>query len=493
MKVGILLVACLLLTNCSTTQYLEIQKKLNLSISQKNYNTAIKIVDDKNFYPEKRSVLVKKLEQGAVNYMAGNYHQALHHFNEAEKISEELFTISIKSKLKDKLDDNLDDYLGERYELSMIRFYKSLINYRLYKIGKYAYTQKILTTEEKLEHLRNARSNILKWESLANSYKEETAGEPVYKSDILAKIWGGFVFEENEDQQRANSSYKTARDILFRNYNIYPSFNKSHDKFKKNFKKLPSMEISQVSDKYIVKTDYANNLDTFLTQKVNNNGADNLLILYKEGNITTKKTKITKIPISILAFTDRSGDFFHFLSKVSILWDNNMLYVKIELPVIEQKNINNNIIAKIFNIKGKEIKSFPLALVEPLSEIAYNDFEESKNSLYAKLISVTTAKYISAITTSYLVYKSGIDNNNPLVSMGAVISFMGMVKAIDNSNKPDLRQWTTLPDNIRIGTAALANGDYTVKLYSVGDNEEKLTHSENIKIDNARVLVDINY
>jgi hypothetical protein len=451
-------------------------------LSKKDYVSALKIVNDKNFYPEERLDLLRKLEQGTVNYLAGNYKIALKYFDEAEKIDRDSFTVSISSKIKGGVDDNLDDYKSEKYESSMIRFYKSLINYKLYRS---------IEGEEKIQYLRSARSNIIEWDSLTKNYREETAGKPVYKQDLLLKLWGSFIFEENDDHQRAMTSYSSAKDFLLKNYNIYPSFNKKSEEFKKNFDKLHLMPLNEIKNKLVSNTNYSDELGTFLDQKSNDKVIDNLFILYKEGIIAQKTTKTVKIPIALSLFANNSRDFYDFIRSLYIFSDNDGIFVEIELPEIAQKHLNDKIIAKIFDMDGKEINNFSLFLVEPLSAIAYEDFNYEKTKIYAKLTAAAIAKYTTAIMASYALYKTA--DQNPLASFASTASFLASSKLIKESSMADIRQWSTLPDNIRIGSIKLPKGEYTIKLYSVYGEKNELIYTENIKIDTSSILVDINH
>ncbi|MDR2760571.1 MAG: hypothetical protein LBB09_01855, partial [Rickettsiales bacterium] len=381
-------------------------RELVASVERKDYNSAVKIVEEKNFYPEQNSILVKKLEQGSAHYLAKNYRKALRYFDEAEAAAEELYTISIKSKIRGALDENLDNYSGEKYEISQIRFYKSLINYFLYK------------ESDELSNLRSARSNILEWESLTTSYQNELAGKPAYKVDLLQKLWGGFIFEENGDDARAISSYKSAKNILFRNYNVYPSFNKNYASFRDNFSKLPQMSSKDVKEKFISNTKFADDLDAFLGKKIRQTRKDNLTVIIKDGTVARKKTKIVRVPLAIGAFADQSANFLNFLGAILIWSDNQTFFVEIELPDMEERRTIKSMTAEILDENGKKLADLPIVLVNPLSDIAFGEFEGQKTLLYARLTAKTLAKYVAAITASYAAYKNGIENNNPMLTFG---------------------------------------------------------------------------
>jgi hypothetical protein len=481
-----LLFCILFLASCTNTNHRE---KLVANIKSGNFASALADVRSKDFYPQKNSILLNKLEVATVYYINNDYQQSLKYFNEAEKISEELFTVSIGGKLKAIIDSDADNYYGEKYERLMIRFFKSLLNYKIYKTSD-------LTDEEKLIHLRSARSNIMELESLSKSYQQETAGKAVYKVDLLSKLWGAFIFEENgsqTDMQRALSMYRSAKDVLLKNYNIYPTFNKSYGKFEKNFNKLPNMNIKYVERDFIVDTDFANELYDFIDKKIDKitkNQKDNLVINFKENLIVDKKVKTVEVPLLFSYFTNQSQDFFDFIKKIIVFGDNTVPNIKIELPYVEERSIKNKIMARIFDENNQEVEKFSVVLVNPMSDIAFRDFESKKTMLYAEITTVVILKYVAALTATYQLYKSN-GANNSLADITATISYTLAKKMIDKSSKADLRQWITLFDNVRIGSTHLKNGKYILKLYSDDGNKNIEIYSKNITISDETCFVDV--
>ena len=74
-------------------------KTIYMEVMDKNYQEALEIVNNDDFYSKDTSKLLKFLELGTINYLNNNYYQALKNFEEAKKISDELYTISISKKL----------------------------------------------------------------------------------------------------------------------------------------------------------------------------------------------------------------------------------------------------------------------------------------------------------------------------------------------------------------------------------------------------------
>lgn len=507
-KIKLLFVlACLLATSCAIDyDYVKIRNDIRSNIDINNKEKAIQIVNDEKFYSDGNSILLKKLEQGTVQYMAGNYYQALKYFDEAEDIAESLYTVKISSKLKSVVSDNFDDYSGEKYEKSLIYFYKSLLNYNLYLSGKYenhnhkdnktTTIEKTLSADERLKHLRMARSNIMKWESLLNSYKNESKHIVDYNLDLLEKIWGAFIFEQNGspiDIDRALNMYKSAKTILKNNYSIYPAFNSKYKDVLNNKK---------YDAKFVENTAFFHNTDSFINEKIKqlslkNDKKDNFVVLLNEKYITLKQGKTVNIPMELALFVGQPDEFFIFLNSiVKINSKDNLPYFKIQLPYLEKYDMGNSFVAEIYDNNKNKINEFNINLIEPVSDILYTNFENEKTILYTKITAEVLLKYALALKSSYEVYKTSLESsNNSMIAMSvATLSYIGAEKLITNYNKPDLRQWAMLPNTIRFGSISLDNGSYTLKIKKVNKTATSYIYNKDIDIKNGETtFVDVNF
>lgn len=484
---------CATLISCASIAHRDMQDKLVMNLSNKHYHEAIKIANNKDFLDDKHSVLLRALEQGTTYYFSGKYYQSLQKLDEAQKIANELFTISVSNKiLSIATNTGLKDYSGDPFELSLIRFYKSLTNYQLYKIGKYEthvadngkiIPEKQLTSEEKISHLRKARSNIMEWTSLTNSYNNNSK-KIIYNTDLLEKIWGAFVFEENgsmNDMTRATAMYKTAKKILNGEYNILETYNSNSDKFKKNIAKIDAKN-------YIIKTDESKTVEQFIDKQINNLSIDkgnNLVILVNEKNVLPIKVEKINVPIEYGLLTDTSSDFFNFL--VLVMGTNALTskppitpIISVEVPYMEKPQIANTLIAEIYDVNNTKIKELKLNVIVPISELMYRTYKEKEKFIRTQLITMTSLKYVTAITTTYAMYKNA---DSPLLEMAAVASFIAMKKGIDKTSYADLRSWRTLPDNIRFTADNLKNGQYTLKIKNIENKAIQEVYSKQFAVN----------
>ncbi len=496
-----LFILLFVLVSCAgTVQNRKMSKNLVENVKNKQYEEALKIVKNKDFYPQENSKLLKNLETGTVYYLNGDYYQALQFFEKAKKISDDLYTISIKNKIKSGWDANLDDYYGELYERSLIRFYISLINYNIFQQGFYEeYTdeegkiipQKELQQSEKLFHLNYSRSAIIEWDSLLKTMQNETAGENIYKNDMMAKIWGAFIhseFNDSADRQISLQLYRDADKLLLQNYNMYPIFNAKSEKFNDDFKKLPNLSLQQLKKDYIIETEYSKDLQEFIarnTRNIKRYRKDNLVILLKDNLIAPKTVKNLEIPLPLVLFGSGGEDMFIFATTLLSVKDG-IPYILIEIPEIINANEIRKFTAVVYDKNNEEVASTDLTLIEPLSDIAKKTLDDKAALIQTAIVSRITAKYIAAISAAYALYSQ----DNSFAKLGAIAAFTASTKAINESSRADIRYWTTLTSDIQMGGIRLKNGEYILKIFS---NDKKI-FEKTINIINGRTtFIDLNF
>ena len=494
---NILAVSVFTLTACVNGKRNAFNEQIKQSLSNYDYKTAISTVNNEKYISGDNSILLKKMEQGAVYYRSKNYYQALQYLDEAEKISDELYTISLSKKAVGAINSNFDKYYGTGYEKSLIYFYKSMANYNLYVLGKYEsyeknedgnkkiIEEKILNDDERLEHLRKARSNIMKWDSILKAQQNE--GIKDYNLELLEKLWGAFIFEENgsfTDIQRALNMYKSADKIL---------------------KQKPELDSIEPNKKI---SDFINNKIKQLT----NNEKNNLVIMLNDGYIQTKKVEEKSVPfdLALLAVISQNNDFYSFLRdafRLSVDIDvveaatkNDTekpitgATIKIKLPYLDKPLINNIFIAEIYDKDGKnKLNEFGINLLESIDRAEFDLFEKNKLKTYSAIIAKTSLAHATALITAYNIYHS---TDNSLTRTSAVFSYVAAAKLINKSDVLDLRQWATIPSNIRTGSIKLKEGDYILKIKSINVNDNtqtKYIYDNIITINNNKTtFININ-
>ena len=453
-----------------------------------SYDEGLKYIEKSKFYQGNDEKLLTLMEKGMLLHAKGDWEQSSVVLDAARTLSNSLYTISLSKKAEMGIvNDNFDIYYGEIYERSLLYFYLSL--------------NAILTYQKtnKRDDLFKARAEVLAWDSFLNSIKEDRVGKSIYKNDLLLKIYGAKIHEiigTHEDQQIALQLYKDARDVIFKNYNTYPSFNQSYKEFKLDFERLKDLPVAEVKKKYISETDHQKILQDYIDQnisrltKINKKQAKNLripLTLILEKGIIAEKVAVksfygldflAKEPIIALFVADVLGlmpspNTYNppgaFLAIGTASLAMNTVGIAFELPKILNIVSPKKQTLIVSNSEGKEVLSKDISLINPLGDIAEEAVFEASAWTYTRVGIRLVTKHMSAILASFATYKAlgggkGDGTNNFLAKNAALLQYIGASKLIEASEKADVRYWSTLPNEIRLIDLDLLPGTYRLEL-----------------------------
>ncbi|MBT7609403.1 MAG: hypothetical protein HN576_06590 [Bacteriovoracaceae bacterium] len=485
------LLVFLLSFSCATHKSRQQAANLKKTLLTGNVQKAIQLVESKKFYPEKRSRLLKLLELGTLKQINGDYFQSLKSFEKARELSDKLFTVSISKKaLAAVTNNNMDNYYGEIYERSLIRFYIALNHYLIYQNGKYEagykfekrkdkngkdiikkiiVPEKILSRNKKQFHLTAARAVMLEWDAALENYHAKLAGDTTYKSDLSSRIFGAFIHEQigsRNDRTIALKLYQEAKEILFKNYNIYASFNGHFKKFMKDYEKLPKLSRKTVKTRYVKETHFAVDLNTFLNKRIqvlksHKSKQLNITILTQEGYVAEKRARRIHVPLP--------GAAFHGSGNKGILSFTGMLLnstkgtlpsITFELPEVANKKVNKDIELIIKDNTGKEVSRQKAVLMNPLSEIAFQSLDNKIGSTHVKIGARIALKHIAAIVAAWIAYKNA--GKSLAGKFIASAMYATANKAIAVSEMADTRYWSTLPHSLRLSKLYLKPGQYGI-------------------------------
>lgn len=484
---------------CGTTT-VKTKEQLRSLVSARNYPRALELVKSDKYYPEERSRLLKYLEEGIIHYLLGDNYQSLKILEQAQALSDRLFTVSISKRALTFVSSNKsDNYYGDRYERSLIRYYLALNHYLL--------AQKALNRNQKQVHLSAARAIILEWDTLLDSYRADLMGDSVYKVDLSAKVFGAFIHEQigsRSDLQIALQLYKDAKKVLFQNYNSYPAFNSKSKEFKKDYSKLPDMDRSAVERNYVSTTAHAKTLIQYLDGNIkrleSKKGRHNLSVVIENGFIATKRPRKIDfpIPINMLPSLGVQGGLTPLEFSLKILSMSRGLTPRItfELPEVKITSTRHRMKLVVKSTVGKTIKEQELALLNPLSEIAYEALDARIAGIYAKLGARLALKHATALVSAYASYRTAIKAGTPkfmafFIGQGIYIAAS---KGIAMSEQADLRQWSVLPHDLRMGSLSLPEGDYVLFLEKTGpDGGKQVTRLGNITVKDRQSASLVNY
>ena len=477
----------LLLAACGHTG--QEHAKMIEAVKKGDFESAQRITASDDFYMDKPSLLVRYVELGSLHYLKGEYYQALQNFDKAHALSKELYTKSVsKSVAAQVVGDGVSPYAGDRYELSLLRFYQSLTHYRLYEQGFYeSYTVKLekeekkkteegieetinekvierknLSESEKRRHFNAARASILDWNSLLTSYLNESGDKKIFKQDMLAKTYGAEIHDiygSNGDKQIARQLYKDAQKLLNTIYADYDAYAAGQKKKLSEYADRKGKDLTAPSAK-----------------------KENVKFVLNVGIITPKVAEKVDFNIPLSAFLI-SGSKSDTKDCLGMVLPGQKISFEIPSMVKPKKTKDYELIIK--NHTDKILAKKSMVLTAPVSETAYREFQRQRGGLIAKKGARLTAKYIPAIITACAIY----DHDNFGTWLAAYTAFAASAKLIEASEYADVRYWGLLPHAVFQQSVALKPGTYTGEIQSDGNTVKTFTFT----VPKSRpTLVDLN-
>ena len=502
MKIKKILPALLfVLSGCSSDA--DLRKEMLANVRNGRFDVAAETVFDKDYMSSKSDRFIREAERGSLHYMQGHYYQALKHFDRAADIAKQLFTVSVSKTTGAQIfGDSMTDYPGERYEQSLIRFYQSLCHYMLYQQGFYEEIdektpKKSLSADERRKHLYAARATIVEWDSFLTDMAHSNAGKAVFKQDMAAKIWGGIVHRAigtSNDKQIADKLFKQVPLYLTRNYAMYPAYNVNWIPYVREYRDLPRKSAAELAATYLKSTNYPKDLRD-LSQRAGND--QNTTIVLKTGLVGERfgsdpKFKLDPAVLAIAAAVSRAD----MNVMLGMFLANGLITVPI--PNIECPQVDSEYNFVIKDPSGKVFTRGKMALINPVSEIACQEYIERYPALVNKKLARMGTKYALAVVGAYAAQKAARDFGNKefgdgwgdLFALGAGAGTLAAEHAaIQASEKPDLRYWSLLPDAIWLQTLSLPAGKYTVEI----QNGDITVYTDQFTVkDDGNTVVDIN-
>lgn len=449
--------------------------KFIAAVQNGDFDAAARVAADDDFYTDKASRLVRFLELGSMHYLKGEYCQALENFDQARDLSVRLYTTSVSKSVAAQIaGDGLIPYKGEKYELSLLRFYQSLTHYRLYEQGyceprvvnengeEKTIERKDFSESEKRLHFNAARAAILDWNSLLTTFTNESKDSKAFKQDMLAKTYGAEIHDiygSTGDRQIARQLYKDVGRLLDSVYADYPSF--AGD----NAGALKKYAESKGADLYAAPP-----------------RKENVKIVLKTGVIAAKKPEKADFIIPWAAFL-AAGSSKNLSSCLGYILPGQR--ISFEIPSMAEPEKAKEYRLMVSDENGRVVVDKPFVLTAPVSETAYREYLNKRAGIIAEKGARLTAKYASAVVSACSIF----DPNDGLKILSAYAAFAASARLIEASEYADVRYWGLLPDAVFQQSAALKKGEYTGKVLS---NGKELTAFPLIIKDSRAVLVDLN-
>lgn len=142
--------------------------------------------------------------------------------------------------------------------------------------------------------------------------------------------------------------------------------------------------------------------------------------------------------------------------------------IEFEMPMVKESEVPDQYYLQVESNKENkkvEISKTKLNIMGPLSDIALLAANERAGNSYKKLGTKIAIKHLIAILAAYKTYTSIKQNSGELFAKPAAFAqYMITAKGIKETEKADIRHWTTLPSDIFIDEINLKNGKYTLNL-----------------------------
>ena len=479
-----------------------------------DYEQALNILDSNKEYQKVQNRLLYYLEKGTILFEQKKHTLSALSFQKAKEILEGLYTKSLSKKAMTLLtNDNADIYYGENYEKSLLHFYQAVNFASLYK-----------QEPQNQHYLMKARAEIVSWNTLLENLQYTYRDQNTFKNDLMAKLFGAIVHEEvstASDRQISLQLYKDAYNLLEKSYVHYESFssNTGRAEVLKSYIRAQILRLTKIIRPYEldkIKKDFS------ITQNMDIPKKHNLTILLKRSFISKKMAEKQHFSLGHAINSKDSSTGTKFFAGISSLvltsFAANKLgllpppqswtplggylgyslansFVKgvsidFELPVLKAVPEKFDPFLILKTKDGKEFLRHPLVLGIPLDDMAEESILQKSSRLYVKTGIRLALKHLTAIAASYGTYslmKGKNEENDFFARNAALIQYMAASKAIDASEKADIRQWRTLPKSFWILDTFVPEGEYHLFLLDEEISpEEKFMGEIAFKNDDSR-------
>jgi hypothetical protein len=145
--------------------------------------------------------------------------------------------------------------------------------------------------------------------------------------------------------------------------------------------------------------------------------------------------------------------------------------IEYEVPIIESFT-NTSQYFLVFKQNKAEVKRIAISKIASLGDFAKADLEDTAVPRIMRKASRVALKHLGAIASAFATYngfaKDKHGNRSPFAKFAAMGQYALLSKAIEQSEKADVRFWSTLPKNVLQVETKLAKGDYSVFLERAG-------------------------
>lgn len=387
---------------------------------------------------------------------------------------------------------------------------------------------KKLSPQEIKRNLDRVRSSLIAWNGFYDEMKQLRSAKTFLKDDYASRFYAASLHEALGTKQDLEIAFNLYKEV-YDNFKLYaPTYKIFNDKFKEYNGELRDYfdkKIKKKDVKSLVLTELYNETENYLKFKVLDLAKQARPSQYKrigrklqpkgynyqEANVyfhieaktinptkgkdyvlnlrtaidaiedPNKKALINGIGVPILsafAFGTLGLGYVSHHGNVSVYHRHGAgealvkeIGIEFELPDAEP---NSDKIYRELVIKKEDtiVAQVELMPINSLSDVAFVNAQERVANSFNKRAARVGVKYALAILAAYTTYKQMEEKNGLLAGPIAAGQYLLSQKAIKESEKADVRHWTTLPNLFLSARVKLDPGSY--KVYLKTEKTEKL-------------------
>jgi len=418
----------------------------------------------------KTSQLLYLLEKGTIQYYAKEFEASNQTFEEAEILSEQLYTKSISREAASLLTtDNVLPYTGEKSERALINFYR---------VFNYVYLRK---PEDALVECRKVNT-------LLQRYADQDSDKSSYSNDAFIQYLTGILYEWQGELNDAFVSYRQAEEA----YQVYET----------EFGIKPPLELKDSLLSLSEKLGFSQEHDYYLKKYGKDRkyqkdpGFGELIVIHENGFVPKKVEENVVIPILGNEKVDKDTDIWKYSETLSARARKDFRFdelkvqywlriaiptytssrpqiaymkVQVDAPLHRDKSCTDD--STINSILRIETASYTATseLVEDIEAIAQKTFTQRQGKILLKTIARALTKYIAFRTAEK---KKG-------EAAGFLVNLFNVA-----TESADTRSWLTLPNHIQMVRLPLPAGVFDLELtfYDQADRKISSTNIPNVVI-----------
>ncbi len=417
LRSGLLL--CVFLTGCAT--YTHNAATFRSSLAGGHYETALQSLGKARNGPAR---LLYLMENGLIAHYRGEYHASNRFFEDAERLSDRLFTRSLSREAASLVtNDQIRAYRGEEFELAFINYYRAL---------NYWYLRE---PEEALVECRKANLKL-------DRYAAQADYDATYRNDAFIHYMTGLIYEATGELNDAYVSYRNALD--------------AYETYRKAFSLKAPAALRSDLRRVEEALGYTEELDEGAASADLRSPTGGELILFSEiGFVPHKVQEEISLPIYEADVKKEKGRRLegisrkiayrhfrpHYAGKSKVKY-----WMRVAVPAYQDVAPGTQTIRV-----SADGRATTTTLAEDLSAIAWQTYQDKQPTVLARTVARGLVKYAASAKAEekHKVF-------------GFLVNLLSAA-----TEAADTRSWVSLPHNVQIGRLSLPAGTHTLTLESL--------------------------